>query len=137
MPGLWYHDTCLNLFSLMVDGFGLKYINQDKAKHLIASLKMSYKITEDWSGDLYYHIALKWDYIIRTVDISLARYIKKKIQEYGHLVPHQMQKSPYSPEPKKFGSKAQSPLPPNDTPKLDPKGIKCVKQIVGSMLYYA
>jgi hypothetical protein len=40
-------------------------------------------------------------------------------------------------EPKKYGSKAQAPLPPNDTPKLDAKGMKHVQQIVGSILYYA
>jgi hypothetical protein len=63
-------------------------------------------------------------------------YIKKKIQEYGHPVPNWMQKCLNLPEPKKFGPKAQAPLPPNDTPKLDAKGIKHVQQIVGSILGY-
>jgi hypothetical protein len=44
---------------------------------------------------------------------------------------------PYSPEPKKIGSKAQAPFPPNASPKLDEKGIKHIQQIVGSILYYA
>ena len=44
---------------------------------------------------------------------------------------------PYSPEPKKFGTEAQAPLPPDSSPKLDTKGIKRVQQIVGSILYYA
>jgi hypothetical protein len=64
-------------------------------------------------------------------------YINKKIQEYGHLVPGQMQKCPYLPKLKKFGSNTQAPLPPNDTPKLDANGIKRVQQILGSILYYA
>jgi hypothetical protein len=64
-------------------------------------------------------------------------YIKKKIQEYGHLVPNRTQKNPYLPKPKKFGSKVQAPLPPENTPKLDAKGIKHIQQIVGSILYYA
>jgi hypothetical protein len=64
-------------------------------------------------------------------------YIKKKIQKYGHLVTNQMQKCPYSPEPKKFGSKAQAPLPPDDTLKLDANRIERVQQIVGSILNYA
>ena len=41
------------------------------------------------------------------------------------------------PEPKKFGSKAQAPLPTDESPKLDEKGIKRIQQIVGSILYYA
>ncbi len=48
-----------------------------------------------------------------------------------------MQTSPYSPEPKHFGTKAQAPLSPDSSPKLDAKGIKRVQQIVGSILYYA
>ena len=42
----------------------------------------------------------------------------------------------WQPEPKKFGSKAQAPLPPNASLKLDEKGIKRIQQIVGSILYY-
>jgi hypothetical protein len=125
-PGLWYHDTHPILFTLMVNNFGVKYINDDDIKNLIASLKTMYKLTEDWTGDLYCGIALDWDYINRTVDISMPGYIKKKIQEYGHLVPGQTQECPYLPDPKKFGSDAQAPLPPADTPKLDTNRIKQV-----------
>ncbi len=135
-PGLWYHDTHPNLFRLVVNNFGVKYINDDNIKHFIASSKIMYKLTEDWTGDLYCGIALDWDYVNRTVDISMPGYIKKKIQEYGHLVPNRTQKCPCLPEPKQFGSKAQASLPPDDTPKLDAKGIKHVKKIVGSILYY-
>ena len=64
-------------------------------------------------------------------------YIKKKMQEYGHVIPTRLQMCPYSPEPKKFGSEAQAPLPTDESPKLDEKGIKRIQQIVGSILYYA
>jgi hypothetical protein len=47
------------------------------------------------------------------------------------------QTCPYTPEPKIFGTEAQAPLPPDDTPKLDANGIKCIQQIVGSILFYA
>jgi hypothetical protein len=60
-----------------------------------------------------------------------------KLQEYGHIVPKKLQTCPYSPEPKKFGTEAQTPLPPDSSLKLDAKGIKRVQKIVGSILYYA
>ncbi len=60
-----------------------------------------------------------------------------KLQEYEQVVPLKVQTCPYSPEPKKFGTEAQSSLPPDSSPKLDAKGIKRVQQIVGSILYYA
>jgi hypothetical protein len=64
-------------------------------------------------------------------------YIKKKLQEYEHIMPKKMQTCPYSPEPKRFGTEAQAPLLPDALPQLDAKGIKQVQQIVGSILYYA
>ncbi len=64
-------------------------------------------------------------------------YIKKKLQEYGHVVPIKLQSCPYAPEPKQFGVTAQAPAPPDDKPKLNDAGIKRVKKIVGSILYYA
>ncbi len=93
-PGLWYHDTCPLSFTLIVVNFGIKYINSNDVKHLIASLKTTYKLTEDWTGDLYCNVALNWDYVNRTVDISMPGYIKKKLQEYRHLVPNQTLKIP-------------------------------------------
>jgi hypothetical protein len=64
-------------------------------------------------------------------------YIKKKLQEYKHLLPGRIQYCPYSPKPKKFGLDAQTPLIPDATPVLDAKGMKRIQQIVGSILYYA
>ena len=64
-------------------------------------------------------------------------YIKKKLQEYNHLLPGQMQACPYTPAPKKFGANAQTPLEVDSSPRLDEKGIKRVQKIVGSILYYA
>ncbi len=64
-------------------------------------------------------------------------YIKKKLQEYSHVIPSRIQMCPYSPEPKKIGSEAQAPFPPNASSKLDEKGIKRIQKIVGSILHYA
>ncbi len=125
-------------FTLVVDDFGVKYVGQEHADHLIASIRSTYKkLTEDWTGSLYCRITLDWDYVGRTVDISMPGYIKKKLQEYKHLLLGRIQYCPYSPEPKKFGSDAQAPLLPDATPVLDTKRIKQIQQIVGSILYYA
>jgi hypothetical protein len=106
-------------------------------EHLLASLQTTYKLTADWTGDLYCGITLGWNYDKRYVDISMPGYIKKKLQKYGHVVPNRLQSCPYAPEPKQFGVTAQAPAPPNDTPKLNDTGIKRVQKNVGSILYYA
>ncbi len=136
-PGLWQHESRPLTFTLVVDDFGVKFVNKADVDHLISGIKKTYTLTEDWTGNLYCGITLEWDYVGRTVDILMPGYIKMKLQEYKHIMPKKIQTCPYSPEPKKFGTEAQAPLPHNSTPKLDAKGIKRVQKIVGSILYYA
>jgi hypothetical protein len=136
-PGLWYHDTRPISFTLVVDDFGVKYVGKQHADHLIECFKETYKLSEDWTGSLYCGITLDWNYKNGYVDISMPGYIKKKLQEYGHMIPAGVQTCPYSPEPISYGDKAQAPIAPDTTPLLDAKGIKRVQKIVGSILYYA
>ena len=69
-PGLWKHKSRPLTFTLVVDDFGVKYEKKEDAVHLIASIKASYRLTEDWTGNLYCGITLDWDYANRTVDTS-------------------------------------------------------------------
>ncbi len=64
-------------------------------------------------------------------------YIKKKLQEYNHVISKRKQMCPYAPALKKIGTEAQAPFPTNDSPRLDKTGIQWVPRIVGSILYYA
>jgi hypothetical protein len=136
-PGLWKHESWPLTFTLVVDDFGVKYEKKEDAEHLIASIKATYRLTKDWTGNLYCGITLDLDYANCTVDISMPGYIRKKLQEYNHVLPGQLQACPYTPAPKKFGAQAQTPLEVDSSPQLDTKGIKRVQQIVGSILYYA
>jgi hypothetical protein len=63
MPGLWRYEWCPITFTLEVDDFGVKYVGKEHADHLIACNKEKYKLTKDWTGDLYCGINLKWDFI--------------------------------------------------------------------------
>jgi hypothetical protein len=62
-PGLWKHETRPISFTLVVDDFGVKYINKEDAQHLERVLQMHYSVTCDWEGSLYCGISIKWDYI--------------------------------------------------------------------------
>ncbi len=86
-PGLSKHESRPLTFTLVVDDFGVKYENKEDADHLIASIKSTYKLTKDWTGNLYCGISLDWDYVNRTVDVSMPGYIEKKLQEYNHMLP--------------------------------------------------
>ncbi len=57
-PSLWYHGTHPFTFMLIVDDFGVKYIDKADVDHLIASIKTTYTLTKDWTGNLYCGIKL-------------------------------------------------------------------------------
>ncbi len=46
-PGLWYHKTWPISFTLLVNHFGVKYVNQEDVDHLIALIKKTYTLTAD------------------------------------------------------------------------------------------
>jgi hypothetical protein len=60
--GLWHHEMRPILFTLVVDNFGIKYVNKDYVNHLIKSIRKDYSLTKNWTGDLYCGIQLDWDY---------------------------------------------------------------------------
>ena len=138
-PGLWKHNSRPISFTLVVDDFRVKYTNKKDIDHLIDSLKTDNELTEDWDGDLYCGIKLKWDYDARTLDISMPGYIIKQLQKYKHASPTRPQHCPYTPEPKRYGSNAQRPLPKDTSPPLSKEDIKHVQRqrVIGSILYYA
>ncbi len=121
----------------MVHNFGVKYVGKKHADHLIACIKEKYKLTKDSTGDLYCGINLKWDYIKQTLEILMPGYIKRQLLKYTHLIAPQPQHCPYSPEPRKYGSEAQAPLPPDTTQKLNKDEIKKIQKIVRSILDYS
>jgi hypothetical protein len=131
------HVTCPISFTLVVDNFGVKYMRQEDIDHLIGCIKEKYELTEDWDGNLYCGIHVKWDYNARTLDISMPGYILKQLQKYRHASPPRPQHCPYTPQPKQFSSKAQRPLLPDVSPPLRDADIKHVQCIIGSILYYA
>jgi hypothetical protein len=42
--GYWQHDWCPISFTLIVNDFGMKYINKNNVDHLAGVLKQDYKI---------------------------------------------------------------------------------------------
>jgi len=57
------------LFTLAVDDFGVKNVGREHAEHLIACIKETYELTEDWTGDIYCGIKLNWDYRAGKIDL--------------------------------------------------------------------
>ena len=78
-PGLFTRNTRLINFCLVVDDFGVKYGFKEHADHLDKPLQELYTITTDWEGGLYCGLTLTWDYINRTVDMSMPGYMDRTL----------------------------------------------------------
>ncbi len=137
-PGLWKHASQPIWFNLCMDDFGIKYIGDEHLKHLFAALwTETYEIVEDWKGNLYCAISLKWNYDKRYVNIAMPTYVAKQLLRYEHPHPTKPQHCPYNLNPIKYGQDNQATNPIDTSPKLNKAIKKRIQQIVGSFLYYA
>ena len=135
-PELFKHKTRLISFTLVVDDFGVKYVNLEDAKHLEHTLKTYYPIKSDWIGDKYIGIDLDWNYQARTLRTSMKGYIKKALKQFQHPNPS---RHTYGPEifvAPTYG-KAQQMTTIDSTPQLDPPAIKDIQKKCGKFLYIA
>jgi hypothetical protein len=136
-PGLWRHKWRPVVFVLIVDDFGIEYVDRRHAEHLLAALKETYEVTTDWTGTKFAGIDIAWDYTKRTCRITMNDYINKLLLKYGHQKPSKPQQSPHKHRDIVYGAKQQL-IPDDDTsPPLTAAGIKRIQGIVGSLLYYA
>jgi len=46
-PGLWTHASCDICFTLVIDDFAVRYMDQHNVNNLLAALKDHYQVTED------------------------------------------------------------------------------------------
>jgi hypothetical protein len=136
-PGLWKHVTRPVQFTLTVDDFGVKYVGKEHADHLITTLRRHYELEEDWAGELYCGITLKWDYNKRHMDISMPNYINKMLTRFDHEPPARPQHSPHIAPTRKFGPPAQEPVAHDHSKPIPPDRIQRIQQIVGTIMYYA
>lgn len=135
-PGLFTHATNSAQFTLVVDDFGVKYTNIEDAKHLIACINELYSTTIDWEGKVYCGLHLEWDYVKRTVTLSMPEYIKEALIRFGHIFPKRPQHSPHPFTPPQYGAKQQMTDEPGNWVKLTDKQRKHIEAIVGVFLYY-
>jgi hypothetical protein len=136
-PGLFRHATRPISFTLVVDDFGVKYVGEEHAQHLIDTLQSLYSITTDWTGSLYCGLTLQWDYLARTVDLSMPGYVANALHKFMHSPPDRPQHSPHAWTPPNYGATIQYANDSDNSPPLDSAELTRLQTIVGTFLYYA
>ena len=138
IPGLFHHESRPVSFCLVVDDFGIQYIDKADAQHLIAALKQDYEaVTVDWTGGLFCGITLQWDYSNRTVDLSMPGYVEKALNEFQKLPTSKPEHQPFHSKDVQYGVKSQMTDPLDTSPLLDKSGVLWLQRITGTFLYYA
>jgi hypothetical protein len=137
-PGLWAHRTQPVQFTLVVDDFGVKFVGKEHTEHLIKALQETYEMSiNDWLGSLYCGITLEWDYVKRTVDMSMPGYVEAALRQFQQSPPTQPQHSPYPSAIPMYGAKIQYAEDPNTSPRLPKNAVTRIQQIIGTFLFYA
>ena len=135
-PGRWRHKWRPILFCLIVNDFGIEYVNKRHFNHLRDILLEHYEITQDWSRSRFAGIKLTWDSSNRTCRLSINNYVKNLLLKWGHTILSKPQHSPFRHAPIIYGPKQQFTNSPDASPKLNNTSIKRFQAIVGALPYY-
>jgi hypothetical protein len=119
--GLWTRNTRRITFLLVVDDFGIKYVGQEHAEHLKASIEKHYQISCDWTGSAYCGLQLDWDFKNRCVDLSIPGYIKSALHKFQHPPPTRPENAPQTWIPPVYGAKTKYIEEHKDSPLLPQK----------------
>jgi hypothetical protein len=92
--GIWSHKTRPISFTLVVDNFAVKYVGKQHAKHLRNALLRTYELTTDCTATVYSGMTFKWDYDMRTCNISMPGYISNVLSKFQNDAPKHPQHTP-------------------------------------------
>ncbi len=83
-PGLWKHEWRPIAFSLVVDDFGVKYVGEEHAQHLLQTIKKYYECSIETEGERYCGLTIKRDYPGKKVHLSMPAYVENALKRFQH-----------------------------------------------------
>jgi hypothetical protein len=134
-PGLWTHEWCPITFSLAVNNFGVKYIREAHAQHLIQMVQKYYMCSFEKEGDRYCRFTIKWYYA--GMHLSMPLYVEKALKWFQHPPLTVLQDQPHQHVKKTYGPKVPHANLPDDSPLLNKAGKKFIQEVTGVFLYHA
>ena len=79
---------------LVVDDFGIEFVQQSDLDHLINTLQKYYDVSIDMTGQEYVKINLDWDYHNQKFHLSMEPYLQKALTNIGINPPRKKVHSP-------------------------------------------
>ena len=95
-------------------------------------------VHEDWEGNCFCRITLKWDYIQCTCKRSIPGYIEAILNRFYQPHPIKPELAPHRYASRSFSAtNVQDPVPDDNTAHLNTSGVLRVQRVVGCIRYYA
>ena len=89
------------------------------------------------AATVYIGIKLEWDYVHRTVTLSMPNYLRKALQRFQHIMRGDKEYSPHICAPIQYGHKFQYADALDVEDFLSEKETNLVQQACGIFLYYS
>ena len=138
-PGLCSHKWRPIQFALVVDDFGVKYIGDEHAEHIISVVKKHYEITHNLNkenqGTRYCGVTMDWDYDKRELHLSMPLYVTKDLQRFKHELT-KIQNQPYPKVLPNYGTKVQLTQDIDKSPLVSKEDKKFIMQVTGIFLFH-
>ena len=134
--GLWRHQTLPIFFTLVVDNFGIQYIDNNHAQHLIDTLKTRYELSINWSSSLYCGITLEWNYAQIYANTSILKYVPTQLTTFDSKKPSKPQYTPLQPKPRIYKKNVQLTDPEDNLLSATNTDKKQIEKVGGSFQYY-
>ena len=125
-PGLWQHNMHPICFTLVVNNFGVKYVNKANAEHLLNAIQKYYKFLSNRDAKRYCGLTFNWDYEGRKVHSSMPNYLAKVLHRFQHLPPCKSTKPAISPGKTKLWNQGAVCKSGGYFPPLDKAGKKFI-----------
>jgi hypothetical protein len=128
------------MFALIVDDFAIQYVGNAHLDHLCQAHRKHYKVSKELDGTCFASMTLKWkDSPIQAEHsccLSMPGYICNISTKYKHPIPTKLQLSPQKHCEIVYGQTTQLTHDEPYSPPFSTEGVKIIKGIIGTLLYY-
>ena len=85
------HERQPVCFTLVVDNFGVKYVEDDRRQHLIDTISQFYDAKVEDDARRCLGLTLDWDYEKRKVHLSMSDYVPEALIRFKREKPNKIQ----------------------------------------------
>ena len=121
----------------MVDDFCVQYCSTEDADHFLNALRAKYLITVNMAAAVYIGIKLEWDYVHRTVTLSMPSYVRNTLHRFQHILRGGKDYSPHISAPIQYLQDFQYVDLLDAVEYLSDKKTNTMQQVCGILITYA